>query len=450
MNIVEKQFKISENNTKMSKEIINGILIFLPLIYILPVISSTLASVGIDENGAFIATAISTGFACIFAGIIINKPIIQSVGLGMNAFFVYNICNKMGYSPEGALTIIFISSIIFLLFSITNIRKKIILSIPNEIRLAITIGLGAFLIYSGLKSAGLIVEVNNKLSIANYDEIMVILFILGVIVTYVFSMIKKVSKYSIIIGIAFVAVVGYILHLFGINNTPTFTNAKISFASLSKTVFNFDFSVLSNLKTYIVIIVFTLMNVFDTSTGILALHSELGLDSGENDLVIDKKMFLTDSISSIISISLGTTSITTYAETKILCNSDSKTGLSSVTIGILFILSIFLYPIFTIFSGIMLDGQYYYPITSVGVVSVGIMLLSRIKDIERKNVIGVISTVATVITMIIFYSIPDGVGVGIILYVILELLFGKIKEVSKVMIILSVVFVIYFVTLIII
>ncbi len=98
----------------------------------------------------------------------------------------------------------------------------------------------------------------------------------------------------------------------------------------------------------------------------------------------------------------------------------------------------------------MLDGQYYYPITSVGVVSVGIMLLSRIKDIERKNVIGVISTVATVITMIIFYSIPDGVGVGIILYVILELLFGKIKEVSKVMIILSVVFVIYFVTLIII
>lgn len=447
MNMIDSFFKLSERNTKFLKEVFYGLLSFLPLIYVLPVISSTLGSVGINENGAFIATAISTGFACILAGLVTNKPIIQSIGLGMNAFFVYNICGKMGYSCEGGLTIIFISSILFLIFSITNVRKKIILSIPNEIRLAITIGLGAFLIYSGFKSAGFIVNINDNISLSYWNKPMIILFILGVVLTFCLMKIEKLNNYAVIIGIAFVAGIGYILNLFGVEQTPQFTKTQIDFSTLSETVFRFDFSVLKSIKTYIVIVIFTFMNVFDTGTGILALHSELDLDGENKELKVNKSLFLPDAIASIVSTSLGCSTVTTYAETKILCNSGSKTGISAITIGILFILSIFLYPVFTIFSGIEIEGAYYYPITSVGVVSIGIMLVSKLKEVDWKDYISAISTLIMLITMILVYSIPDGVGIGIIIYVILKLIFNKGKDLSKVMILITIIFAIYFLAL---
>lgn len=446
MKKLESFFKVRERNTTLSKEIIYGLLSFLPLVYVLPLVASTLGSIGIDESGAFIATAIVSGVACVLAGLLTNKPLILSIGLGMNAFFVYNICGKLGYSAEGGLTIIFLSSIIFLIFSIFNIREKIIKSLPKEIRLAVSIGLGVFLFYSGLKSAGAIVTIDDKLSLSYLGKPIIILFLVGTVLTFILLNLKgKINKYAIIIGILFVAVVGYILNLFGVSETPTFINQKISLVSLKNTVFHFDFSVLKEIKTYLMIIIFTFMNIFDTSTAFLVLHQELDLDDENGELVLDKKIFLPDSIGSLISTSLGCTTVATFTETKILCDSGSKTGISSITIGLLFFVSLLLYPVFSIFSGINIDGSYYYPVTSVGVVSIGLVLMMKIKDIDWKDWIGVVSTFAMLISMIIFYSIPDGVGIGIILYIILKLISGKIKEVSKIMILIGCVFVLYFV-----
>lgn len=446
MNKIINFFKVKERNTTISKEIIYGLLSFLPLVYVLPLVSSTLGSIGIDEGGAFIAIAIASGFGCLLAGLLTNKPLILSIGLGMNAFFVYNICGKLGYTAEGGLTIIFLSSILFLIFSIFDIRKKIINSLPKEIRLAVSIGLGVFLFYSGLKSAGVIVEIDSKLCFSYLGKPIIILFIIGTVLAFVLMNIKgKINKYAIIIGILFVAVVGYILNLFGVSETPTFTDQKISFISLKNTIFYFDFSVLLDIKTYLMIIIFTFMNIFDTSTAFLVLHKELDLDDENGNLVLNKKIFLPDSIASFVSTSLGCTTVATFTETKILCDSGSKTGISSITIGLLFFVSLLLYPIFSIFSGINIDGSLYYPVTSVGVVSIGLVLMMNLKDLNWKDWIAVVSTFAMLISMVIFYSIPDGVGIGIILYIVLKLISGKIKDVSKIMILIGCVFVLYFI-----
>ncbi len=447
-NKIDYLFKVSEHNTTISKEIVCGLISFLPMIYILPLISVILSNIGMNTSGVFLASALSSALACILVGLLMNKPAIQSIGLGMNAFFVYTICGSMGYNWQEGIAIIFVSSLLFLIMSITPLRKKIIISIPKDIQKAISIGLGGFLICSGLQSAGIIV--NN--SLGNLKLPVVLLTISGIIITIILINLKgKIKTYGIILGILIVAIVSYFLHLLGVENMPTFHKEIIDFKALKDTSFGFlhGFKAFNNPKTYFLVFIFTFMNIFDTSTGLLTFAKDLGLSDEFGEINIPNRILLPDSISSVLGIALGTTPITTFAETKISIESGAKTGISSIVVGIMFLLSIFLYPIFSIFSGVEIDGINYNPMTSIGVVSIGVLLLKGLKDVNWKDFIAAIVTIVTLVAMILLYSIPNGLGIGLIVYVLLLLIFKRTKEVPLSIYIITVFFIIYFITILI-
>ena len=412
---MNKLFRYKEKNSSIATELLGGLIVFLAMIYILPVNSSILEAGGADFQAVFIATAICSGICCILMGIFANYPIALSAGMGMNAYLAFSICGSLGYSFSEGLLLIFASGILFLILTLTPLRAKIITAMPKSLKYAISAGLGAFICFVGLQNGGIVrLDPSTIIALGDLSDPTVLLSLFGVILVLILMQFKgKIGTFAIVIAMAATAVLGLILGLCGVANMPKFTwsNTLENFSAFGN---NFGKCFLpENFESYAIIFSLIFVNLFDTTATLIAVGKKVGFINEKGELINGKKAMIADSVGAIICAPLGTATVTSFAESTVGVESGAKTGLSSITVGILFLLSMFLYPVFSIFAGVESGLT---PITSLALVSVGCLLFGNLKEIDWEDKIVVITSFLMVILMVLCYSISDGLGISIIAY----------------------------------
>lgn len=437
---MNRLFKIKERGSSVWQEIISGLIVFLAMSYILPVNANILfagGETGADYNAVFFATAICSGICCILMGLLANLPVALSAGMGVNAFLAFTVCMEMGYSFPQCLAVVLVAGVVFLAITLTPIREKIIRSIPKSLKYAVSAGLGGFICFVGLKNGGIIQSSEGTLvALGDFSNSAVLLTLFGVLLVLALMQVKgKVGKLAIVISMTITAVVGVILGLCGVPNMPTFVNASIGegFKAFGKgfgSCFTAEaFSVFGRPETYVIIFSLIFVNLFDTTATLIAVGDKVGIFDEKGDFVGGKKAMLADAVGAVICAPLGTSTVTSFAESTVGAESGAKTGLAACTTGVLFLLSVLIYPVFSIFAGVQIGAANFTPVTSLALISVGCLMFGNLKEIDWKDNIIVISTFLIIILMILTYSVSDGLGLGLIAYCVMMLMSKRGKEV---------------------
>ncbi|HZJ89159.1 MAG TPA: NCS2 family permease [Bacilli bacterium] len=454
--LLNKIFDFEKRGSKLSAEILGGLVTFLAMIYILPTNADILSNMGIDQGGVFVATAIVSAIVTLIMGFYGNFPIVLSAGMGVNAYLAFTVFNEF-QSWQASLLIMFLAGIVFAVISLSPIRKIMIDAIPNDIKFIISAGLGAFIAFVGFKGSGIIVQNDATLvGLGNLRDPMVLLAIIGLILVLVFMFVNNKLLNQLAIPIAMVAVVVIaviVWNSFAINDGSAFMFSELQavFKDGSKwggrgvekvafKIFEGDLwkIALSNPSTYAFIFSLVLVNLFDTTATILAVGRGAGIVSEEGELIGGTKAVTADAVGAVICAPLGTSTVTSFAESGIAVEMGAKTGLAAVVAGFLFLLSAFIYPIFHIFTE--------PAVTSMALISVGgLIFINNLKAINWEDRIVGFTAFFTIILILLTYSISDGLGIGLILYVIMMLVSKRAKEVKLPMYIVSIIFVIYFV-----
>lgn len=424
-------------NLKLKTEIIAGITTFLTMAYILGVNPNILSTAGIPRQSVFIATALSAGIASIIMGLIANYPVALAPGMGVNAFFTYTVVLTYGYTWQEGLSLVFMSGIIFLLISITGIRKKIIDSIPTSLKQAIGAGIGFFIAFIGLVNSGIIVKNEATLvGIGNLREPATMLAIIGIVITiYLMSLNIRAALFF---GLVITAFIGFILGLFGYENMPYFSNvASVNFEYETFGAFLQGFkTILTKKDLFIVVFTFLFVDFFDTAGTLLAVCSKIGLvDENENVQNIDKAL-LADSTGTIIGSILGTSTVTSYIESTSGVAAGGRTGVTAITTGILFLLSTLFFPLLTLITP---------SVVAPALICVGILMATQLSNIDWHDFTAAASGFFTIIMMILGYSIADGIATGFIVYIITMIAKGDAKKVKPTVWFLTVIFILHFV-----
>lgn len=424
-------------NLKLKTEIIAGITTFLTMAYILGVNPNILSTAGIPRQSVFIATALSAGIASIIMGLVANYPVALAPGMGVNAFFTYTVVLTYGYTWQEGLSLVFMSGIIFLLISITGIRKKIIDSIPTSLKQAIGAGIGFFIAFIGLVNSGIIVKNEATLvGIGNLREPATMLAIIGIVITiYLMSLNIRAALFF---GLVITAFIGFILGLFGYENMPYFSNvASVNFEYETFGAFLQGFkTILTKKDLFIVVFTFLFVDFFDTAGTLLAVCSKIGLvDENENVQNIDKAL-LADSTGTIIGSILGTSTVTSYIESTSGVASGGRTGVTAITTGILFLLSTLFFPLLTLITP---------SVVAPALICVGILMATQLSNIDWHDFTAAASGFFTIIMMILGYSIADGIATGFIVYIITMIAKGDAKKVKPTVWFLTVIFILHFV-----
>lgn len=442
-------FKIKERGSTVGKEIIAGVVIFFAMLYILPT-NAAILSEGFGEKyfaGVFVATGIATFIATLIMGLIANFPVALSAGMGMNAMIGVTVCQVLGYSAIEALALILITGVLFLILSLTPLRLKIVTCIPKNLKIAISSGLGFFICFVGLQNAGIISS--NKATLvqlgnfSKHPELLLAIF--GILLVIGLMNIKsKVSRFAVIIGMAITAVIGIILGQTGLDNMPKFDFATSSNITSIKDVFGKCFEgiipVLKNPKSYGVIFALIIVNLFDTTATLLAVGKDVGIMNEKGEMIGGKKAIMADAVGAVIAGLIGTSTVTSFAESAVGVETGGRTGLTAVTTGFLFLIATLLYPAFTVFS-----GKAGALITCSALVAVGALMFCNLKELDWEDKPSVIATFITLIFILLTYSLSEGIGIGFIFYVVMMLFNKRGKEVNFIMYLISILFLIYFV-----
>jgi AGZA family xanthine/uracil permease-like MFS transporter len=454
---LNKFFKIEERGSSISKELLGGLTIFLAMVYILPVNSTILSSTGMSVGGVFAATALAAATASIIMGIYANYPIGLASGMGVNAFFTYTIVGNLGYSWQQALAAVMVSGVLFLTISLTGLRKKVINAIPKNLKIAVGAGIGFFIAFIGLKNGGIIVanpDTFVQLGELNHPTILLSLF--GIILVFVLhSLDLSIGKFAVIISILVTGLGGVLLGLIPSLSAsmPSFANGSLGSVVDVKDTFGQAFlalpSLLSDPLSYAVIFSLLFVDFFDTAGTLVAVGHDAGLITKEGNLIGGDKALISDATGTIIGSVFGTSNVTSYIESTTGIKQGARTGLAATTVGVLFIVSLLFYPLFsfvgaipvTLGSGAMI---FVSPATSMALVYVGALMASQLKEIDWKD--GVVSSTAfiIIIMMILAFSISEGIAFGFIFYVIMMVAAKRRKEVDPVMYVLVGLFIIYY------
>ena len=435
---MEKFFKLNEKGSNVKTELIAGLTTFLAMAYILGVNPAVLADAGMDKASVFLATAISAGVASIIMGLVANYPVALASGMGVNALFAYTICGQMGFSWAAALSAVFISGIIFILISVTGVRKAIINAIPVQLKLAIGAGIGFFIAFVGLKNAGIIVaSPSTFVTIGNLTDPTVLLAIVGLLIT-IALVIKNVPA-AVFVGMVITAVIGIILGFMGMAGMPTLPERFISF-DFELQAAGSCFSGISELfanpfQAFVVIFSFLFVDFFDTAGTLVAIGNRIGLINDKGELENAEQALLADAVGTV----LGTSTVTSFVESSSGVGVGGRTGLTACTSGVCFLLAVFLSPL--ILSTVT------NAVTAPALIVVGIMMAQQLKGIEWDNLVYAASGFMTVIFMILAYSISNGIAIGFITYTVSMIGVGKIKEIKPIVWILDICFVIFLVFL---
>lgn len=452
---LDKFFKISERGSTISKELIGGLTIFLAMVYVLPVNAGMLSQTGMSFAAVFAATAIAAAVASLIMGLYANYPVGLASGMGVNAFFTYTVVFTLGFSWQEALAAVLISGVLFLILSVTGLRKMVINAIPKNLKLAVGAGIGFFIAFIGFKNAGIIVgSPATYVELGNLAHPTVLLAVFGLLLVFVlYAFNKKISRFAIIISIGVTGLVGVLLGVIfpGLEGLmPVIGGTNLGGIGDIKTTFGEAFgamgSLLSNPMAYAVIFTFLFVDFFDTAGTLVAVGHDAGLLDKNGELVDGDKALLADAAGTIIGAIVGTSTVTSYIESTTGIESGSRTGLSAAVVGLLFIVSLLFYPLFSFVGSVEVSaGVFYSPVTSMALVFVGALMVSSLKDIDWADNIAVAATFITIIVMLLSFSIAEGIAFGFLFYALMMGVTKRRKEVSPVMYILAVLFIINFV-----
>ena len=440
--MLDNFFKLSENGTDFKTEIAAGITTFLAMAYILGVNPVVLSDGGMPAAGVFFATAVSSAIACFIMGLVAKYPIGLAPGMGLNALFTYTIILAMGNTWETALAAVFLSSIIFLIITISGLREAILNAIPIDLKLGIGAAIGFFLAFLGLKGAGIIVA--DPSAIVRMGSLMAppaFLALIGIIITLVLY-VKKMPA-AVFLGLIVTAIIGVIFTACG------FGAGNILMPSLPAHIVsvNFDLSLFcgfirgfpqlfSNIPN-LMMILFSLIFVtfFDTTGTLMSLGRQCGFIDDEGQAVGIEKAFMADAVGGIVGAVLGTSTVTAFVESAAGIGNGGRTGLTAIVTGLLFLLSIFFAP--------LILGLFTSPVTCAALVIVGILMIGQLKNVQWDSLIVAASVFMTIIMMILTYSISLGIAWGFVIYTVTSIASGKVRDLGWGIWLMVIVFIIY-------
>lgn len=442
--MLEKIFHLKEKNTSVRTEIIAGITTFLAMAYILAVNPAILGESGMDMHSVFMATALSAGLASIVMGVLANYPVSLAPGMGVNALFTYTVVFGMGHTWQAALAAVFVSGLIFLVISVTGIRKMIINAIPQQLKLAIGAGIGFFIAFVGLKNAGIIIaSESTAVSLGNFSSPTVLLAVFGILITI--ALVAKKVPAAVFVGMIITAVVGILFGTIGgvegMPALPTSNFITTDFSMNTVGAFAEGFSDLFKdpFNAFIVIFSFLFVDFFDTAGTLVAIGNRCGLINEKGELENAERALLSDAIGTVAGAVLGTSTVTSFVESTSGVEVGGRTGLTACTTGVLFFLSIFIAP--------LVLSAATSAVTAPALVVVGILMAQQLGGVDWNDFTFSTAGFITVLMMVLTYSISNGIALGFITYGIAMLATGKAKEVSPIIWGLDVIFIFYFFSL---
>ena len=450
---MEKFFKLKEHGTNVSTEIMAGVTTFMTMAYILAVNPNILSASGMDRGAVFTATALASFLGSCLMALLSNYPFVLAPGMGLNAYFAYTVVLGMGYTWQMALAAVFVEGLIFIVMSVTNVREAIFNAIPMNLKHAVSVGIGLFIAFIGLQNAHIVVNNDSTLlglfsfkgSMEDgtfiYEGITVLLAIIGILVTAIF-LIKNI-KGGILWGILITWGLGILCQFTGLYTPnvdagfysllPDFSNG-LSIPSLAPTFMKMDFSIVFTFDFVIIMFAFLFVDMFDTLGTLIGVASKADMLDEDGKLPNIRGALLSDAVATSIGAVCGTSTVTTFVESASGVAEGGRTGLTSLTSGILFGLSLFLSPIFLAIPSFA---------TAPALVIVGFLMLTSITKIDFNDYTEAIPCFITIIAMPFMYSISEGIAMGTIAYVVINLVTGKAKEkkISPLMYVLAVLFI---------
>lgn len=444
----EKFFKLKENNTDVRTEVVAGLTTFMTMAYILAVNPSILSASGMDANAVLMATALAAFIGCLAMALLANYPFALAPGLGLNAYFAYTVCGQYGYSWQFALFAVFIEGIIFIVLSLTNVREAIFNAIPYQLKKGVSVGIGLFVAFIGLQNAGLVVNSDSTLvTVVDFTAdfrtsgISALLAVIGLLVIAILY--AKHVKGSILIGIFVTWILGIVCELTGLYQgaslLPSWSNFDLT--AIGKT-FGQCFNLAgNNIKIFDVIIIvfaFLFVDIFDTLGTLIGVATKADMLDKDGKLPRIKEALLADAIATSAGAILGTSTTTTFVESSSGVSEGGRTGLSAVVTGFLFLLAIFLSPIFIAIPGFA---------TAPALIFVGFLMITAVVDIKFDDLTEAVPAYLCLIAMPLMYSISEGIAVGFISYVVINLVCGKAKKITPLMYVLAILFILKYIFL---
>lgn len=446
--MLEKLFKLKENDTTVKTEVIAGLTTFMTMAYILAVNPSMLNAAGMDTNAALIATALAAFIGTLAMAFLANYPFALASGMGLNAYFAYTVCGSMGYSWQVALLAVFAEGIVFIVLSLTNVREAIFNAIPLTLKHGVSAGIGLFIAFVGLQGAHLVVNSDSTLTTTvdfagnfHTEGICAVLAIVGLFITIVLYI--KGFKGAILIGIIATWILGMIMQAIGVYQVDVegkfyslFPNlAFVDLTDLGKTFgqcFRADLSGVSVINFIVVLLSFLFVDIFDTLGTLVGVATKADMLDSEGKLPRIKQALLADAIATSAGAIIGTSTTTTYVESSAGVAAGGRTGLSSVVTGLLFLISIFFAPIFTAIPGFA---------TAPALIFVGFLMVSSVIKVDFSDLTEAIPAYLCMLAMPLMYSIAEGIAMGVVSYVVINLLCGKAKKITPLMYVLAVLFI---------
>lgn len=426
--MLKKLFGLDSNLTTVRTEIMAGFTTFLTMAYILAVNPNILSETGMDKGALFTTTVIISAFTTIFMGLYAKLPFALAPGMGLNAFFAYTVCMVLGYSWQFALTAVFLEGLIFIILTVTNIREKMVYLIPDNLKYAISAGIGLYIAFIGLKSAGIIV--NNEATLVSLGKISsgsALLGIIGIVITSIL-LIKQV-KGGLLWGIIITTLLGIpmgVTNYGGIMSTPP---------SIDPIFFKFQWDQILTKDMFIVVFTFLFVDLFDTIGTLIGVTTTAGMQDKNGKIPGLKKAFLVDALGTTAGAMMGTSTVTTFVESAAGVNEGGRSGLTAFVAGLCFLAALFFAPLFLAIPSAA---------TGPVLVLVGLMMMRSVHKINLSDYTEAVPAFICIIMMPLCYSISDGIVLGQISYVLLNALTGNYKKLKIGMYILSLFFLMKF------
>ena len=454
--MLERLFHLKENNTNVKTELTAGLATFMTMAYILAVNPSILGEAGMDPNAVLIATCLASFLGTAIMALAANLPFALSAGMGLNAYLAYTVVLGMGISWQVALFAVFIEGLIFIALSLTNVREAIFNAIPLSLKRGVSVGIGLFIAFIGLQNAGLAVDASTLVTITSFTEnfsthgICALLAVIGLLITAILHI--RGMKGAILLGIVITWVLGILCQLVGIY-VPTpeagfyslIPAAIISmdFSALGNTFgqcFNIDFDGVGIFNFIVVIFAFLFVDLFDTLGTLIGVATKADMLDEEGHLPRIKPALMADAVATSAGAVLGTSTTTTFVESSAGVAVGGRTGLTAMTTGVLFLCATLFSPLFTSIPSFA---------TAPALIFVGFLMFEGITELKfsEKNLTDTIPAYLAILAMPLFYSISEGICLGVISYVVLKTATGKAKDVAPLMYVLAVLFVLKYIFL---
>lgn len=451
----EKMFKLSDNHTTVRTEVMAGITTFMTMAYILAVNPSILGSTGMDPTAVLLATALASFLGTVCMAFMANLPFALSAGMGLNAFMAYTVVAGYGYSWQVALLAVFIEGLIFIVLSLTNVREAIFNAIPLTLKKGVSVGIGLFIAFIGLQNAGLSVDSSTLVTITSFTDnfhtagICALLALVGLFITAVLYIHKV--KGAILFGILLTWIIGMLCQVTGLYVPDVEAGFYTLFPSFGITdfsklgltfgqCFNVDFNTVGIVNFIVVIFSFLFVDIFDTLGTLIGVATKANMLDKDGKLPRIKPALLSDAIATSAGAILGTSTTTTFVESASGVAVGGRTGLTALVTGVLFLCSTLFAPIFTAIPSFA---------TAPALIMVGFLMVGTVTEIrfDLDNLTEAIPAYLAIISMPLFYSISEGISMGVISFVLLNVAAGKGKKVTPLMYVLAVLFILKYIFL---